>query len=110
MLEKKFFETFMIESRKENKELREQIQKGDKQIIDKIKQIAKQEQISSKKESEREKVVSFQVPLEKGGSQVESPLLGKNLSAQSDLHKYSFKGLPLMPDPYSKILNTQLEM
>lgn len=60
-LEKKYFETFMIESRKDNKELKERVIKGERETLDKIKEFAKQESrkptliIQSQPDSERDK-------------------------------------------------------
>ena len=100
----------MIESRKENKELKDQIQKGDKQIVEKIKQIAKQEAINSQKESQREKIVSFQAA-DRPSVVVDSPLLLKNMTDKSDLAKQSFKYISNgLPESGSKILNTNLDL
>lgn len=111
MLEKKYFETFMIESRKENRELKEQLQKGDKQIVEKIKQIAKQDLADKQREAaDREKMVSFQMA-DKQPPVADSPLLAKHYSAQSENPKLSAKYVSAFgADSHSKVLNTHLEM
>lgn len=108
-LEKKYFETFMIESRKENKDLKDQIQKGDKQIIEKIKQIAKQEAVNIRKETERERIVSFQP--ERNSMIADSPLLIKHISDKGELPKHSIKYFASgFQESGSKILNTNLDL
>ena len=111
-LEKKYFETFMIESRKENKDLKEQIHKGDKETIEKIKQIAKNEAATRRNQADLEKIVTFQVP-DKGQSFApESPLLAKNYSSSMEGQgpKFSQKYFTGPPDATSKVFNTNLDM
>jgi hypothetical protein len=59
MLEKKYFETFMVESRKENKDLKEQIVQGDRETIEKIKAMAREDVASRKSRLEIDKSPFF---------------------------------------------------
>ena len=111
-LEKKYFETFMIESRKENKELREKIHKGDKDIIERIKHIAKTEAASKKTDTDREKIASFQaqVNVQHHISELEPPKMRKVVSSQEPLSKPTLKNIGVAVDAQSRIINSNLEM
>lgn len=97
-MEKKYFETFMIESRKENKELKDKIIKGDQETIDRIKQIAREESLKLRINRDLETLDTNKTKLLNSG-RVETPQLKPSITSfngqQQKKIGQSDSGLPI---------------
>ena len=95
----------MIESRKENKELRDNLRKGDQDTIIKIKQLAKDNEEAAKKEITKREICNPSIVLD-----TYSPLIEKNKSSHK-IKGHSLRPFNLQPlDVPSRMLNSNLEM
>ncbi len=110
-LEKKYFEAFMIESRKENKDLKEQLVQGDKETLEKIKLMAKQDAAKSKGVMDMNKIESSNAKDIPENVSSEWLPINKKQSSEQEALKSNFKYLTgVGTDANSKMLPPQLEL